>query len=98
MTPRSLINLIQTEQAHMIMQYWDRQMKIVDNPADGCKFRALGKISCGTPLTLWGVFSKSVVDSPDLIFMSYTNFRPRTRLEDQIGALGSIFYKFYQYR
>ena len=43
MTPRSLINLIQTEQAHMIMQYWDRQMKIVDNPIDGCKFRALGK-------------------------------------------------------
>ena len=52
MTPRSLINLIQTEQAHMIMQYWDRQMKIVDNPADGCKFRALGKfwnlVSFGT--------------------------------------------------
>ena len=34
---------MQTESAHMIMPYWERQMKRVDNPTDGMKFKALGK-------------------------------------------------------
>ena len=42
-TPQSLKNLMQTESAHMLMPYWDRQMKRIDNPNDGFKFSALGE-------------------------------------------------------